>query len=109
MHHPPHDTGFHGMDTIKLKNGDAFYDAVRKADNVAHIVCGHVHRTIFGNHHGISYSVFKSPMMQMPMIFDLEDFHVDVDEPPACGLIHILPDGIQVHTEDYGLSDLDAL
>lgn len=109
MHHPPHNTGFSGMDTIKLKNSDAFYDVALKAGNVAHIVCGHIHRTISGNYRGISYSVFKSPMRQMPMIFDLDDFHVDVDEPPAYGVLYIVKNGLQVHTEDYGLSDLSTL
>lgn len=109
MHHPPHDTGFTAMDTIKLLDGPAFYDRLAAHDNVAHIICGHVHRTISGSHRGIPFSVFKSPVGQMPMLFDVMDFHVETPEPPAYGIVDIHPDGITVHTEDFGLTDLGAM
>ena len=108
MHHHPHDVGFRAMDTIKLVNGDEFYSVLEKHGNVKHISCGHVHRTISGNHRGISYSVFKSTVGQMPMVFDKMDFHMETTtEPPAYGVIEIGDYGVTVHTEDYGLTDLD--
>lgn len=107
MHHPPHDTGFVAMDSIKLMQSEAFHDRI--AGRVAHIVCGHVHRTISGSHRGIPFSVFKSTQWQMPMIFDVMDFHLETAEPPAYGLLLIGPDSIIAHTEDYGLTDLTSL
>lgn len=107
MHHHPHDVGFRAMDTIKLVNGDAFYAVIEKHNNVQHISCGHVHRTISGNHRGISFSLFKSTVRQMPMIFDSMDFYAETDEPAAYGIINTGEFGITVHTEDFGLTDLE--
>lgn len=104
MHHPAHDTGFAAMDSIKLLNGSAFYDRIE--GRVGHIVCGHVHRTISGSHRGIPFSIFKSNVGQMPMMFETMDFHMETPEPPAYGLLMITPDSVVAHTEDYGLTDL---
>lgn len=103
MHHPPHDTGFRGMDEIRLVNGDAFYDTVVKHGNVRHIFAGHVHRTISGSHRGIPFSVFKSPAHQQPMPFVTEDTSASVDEPAAYGIVLLTGDGLLVHTDDYML------
>ncbi len=108
MHHHPHDVGFKAMDTIRLINGDDFYSAIEEFNNVKHISCGHVHRTISGNHRGVSFSVFKSTVGQMPMIFNKMDFHMETNEPAAYGIIDIEKDGVTVHTEDYQLTDLEA-
>ena len=107
MHHHPHDVGFKAMDTIKLVNGEAFYQVLSRHQNVKHISCGHVHRTISGQHRGIPFSVFKSTVGQMPMIFKTMDFHAETDEPAAYGIIELTESGITVHTEDYCLTDLD--
>jgi len=108
MHHQPHDVGFRAMDTIRLINGDDFYSVIEEFNNVKHISCGHVHRTIFGNHRGISFSVFKSTVGQMPMIFDKMDFKMETPEPAAFGILDIADKGVTVHTEDFQLTDLDA-
>lgn len=109
MHHPPHETGFVAMDAIKLMNGPAFYDRILAHNNVAHIVAGHVHRTISGGHRGIPFTIFKSLVGQMPMLFDLMDFTMETDEPAAYGILMISPAGVVAHTEDFGLTDLDAI
>lgn len=109
MHHPPHNTGFAAMDTIKLMDGDAFYEIVKRYQNVCHIVCGHVHRTISGSHKGIPFSIFKSTVGQMPMLFDVMDFHMEVNEPSAYGILFINDESVLVQTEDFELSDLKSL
>jgi len=109
MHHPPHNTGFVAMDTIKLIDGEAFYDVLQRYNNVRHIVCGHVHRTISGSYRGIPFSVFKSTVGQMPMLFDVMDFHMEVQEPSAYGIVSIEKESVVVQTEDFELSDLKAL
>ncbi len=106
MHHPAHNTGFAAMDTIKLIDGEAFYDLVTRYENVRHIVCGHVHRTISGSHRGIPFSVFKSTVGQMPMLFNVMDFHMEVNEPSAYGMLCISDESVLVQTEDFELSDL---
>lgn len=105
MHHPPHDTGFRGMDAIKLLNGEDFYRVVERHGNVRHIFAGHVHRTIGGSHRGIPFSIFKSPLHQQPMPFDIDDTSSSVDEPGAYGIVVVTPQGLQVHSEDYEIAE----
>lgn len=105
MHHPPHDTGFKGMDAIKLENGEAFYDLIARHGNVRQIVAGHVHRTISGSHRGIPFAVFKSPLHQQPTPFEVYDTDTSVDEPGAYGILLTTPHGLLVHTEDYEIAE----
>lgn len=108
MHHPPHATGFSGMDAFRLTNETEFYDLVKRRGNVAHIVAGHVHRTISGSSRGIPFSVFKSTVHQQPMPFDTEDTSLSVDEPAAYGIIVTTDTGVLVHTEDYEIAVREA-
>ena len=108
MHHPPHPTGFTGMDTIRLANEDFFYDTVLKHGNVRHIFAGHVHRTINGSHKGIAYSILKSPVHQQPMPVDSPNASLSVDEPAAYGIIVLTEHGLQVHNEDYEIAKLES-
>nr|WP_316657100.1 phosphodiesterase [uncultured Gellertiella sp.] len=104
MHHPPHETGFAGMDRIRLRNGPDFYEVLARHGNVRHIIAGHVHRTISGSHRGIPFSIFKSPVHQQPMPFDTLDTSSSVDEPGAYGILVVTPNGLQVHTEDFEIA-----
>jgi 3',5'-cyclic-AMP phosphodiesterase len=104
MHHPPHAVGFAGMDQVRLINETAFYKLVAKAGNVRHIFAGHVHRTISGSCRGIPFSIFKSPVHQQPMTFDVPDSTLSVDEPAAYGIVFLRKDSVLVHTEDYEIS-----
>jgi Icc protein len=104
MHHPPHDTGFPGMDAIRLVNAAALYRLFARHGNVRHIFSGHVHRTIAGSAHGIPFSIFKSPVHQQPMDLASNDSSLSVDEPAAYGIVLLRRDAILVHTEDYELS-----
>lgn len=110
MHHPPHATGFSGMDEIRLTNDDAFYALVLKhGATVRHIFAGHVHRTISGSNRGIAFSVFKSPVHQQPMPFNTDDTSLSVDEPAAYGIALVTADGVLVHTEDYEIASRHAV
>jgi len=108
MHHPPHATGFTGMDQIRLANEVEFYDLVKRRGNVLHIFAGHVHRTISGSSRGIPFSVFKSPVHQQPMPFEAPDASLSVDEPAAYGIAVMTDTGILVHTEDYEIARREA-
>ena len=108
MHHPPHRTGFTGMDMIRLANETEFYALVKRHGNVRHIFAGHVHRTISGSSRGIPFSIFKSPVHQQPMPFDTPDTSLSVDEPAAYGIAVVTDDGVLVHTEDYEIARRDA-
>ena len=108
MHHPPHATGFSGMDQIRLINEVEFYDLVKKRGNVLHIFAGHVHRTIGGSHRGIPFSIFKSTVHQQPMPFEAPNASLSVDEPGAYGIVVVTPEGLQVHNEDYEIARRDS-
>ncbi|ASY55061.1 MULTISPECIES: phosphodiesterase [Sinorhizobium] len=108
MHHPPHASGFAGIDMIRLINEEQFYGLVKRHGNVRHIFAGHVHRTISGSSRGIPFSIFKSPVHQQPMPFDIADASLSVDEPAAYGIAVVTADGVLVHTEDYEIAKRDA-
>ena len=108
MHHPPHVTGFAGIDMIRLINEGDFYELVKRHGNVRHIFAGHVHRTISGSSRGIPFSIFKSPVHQQPMPFHIPDASLSVDEPAAYGIALVTADGVLVHTEDYEIASRDA-
>lgn len=104
LHHPPHRTGFPGMDLIALMDGEVFYDVAARYGNVRHIVAGHLHRTVSGSYRGVPFSIFKSPVHQQPMDLHAEESSLSVDEPAAYGVILLDPDCVIVHTEDYELA-----
>jgi 3',5'-cyclic AMP phosphodiesterase CpdA len=109
MHHPPHAVGFPGMDEIRLVNEDAFYELVLRFKNLRHIFAGHIHRTISGSSRGIPFSIFKSPVHQQPMMLDVADCSLSVDEPGAYGILLLRDDGVLVHTEDYEIAEAGRL
>lgn len=104
MHHPPHETGFPGMDAVRLANAAAFYRLLAKHGNVRYIFSGHVHRTVSGCAHSIPFAIFKSTAHQQPMDLASKDSSLSVDEPAAYGIVLLRRDEIIVHTEDYELS-----
>ncbi len=98
-HHPPFDTGFDGMDEIKLRNAP---DLARRlgAAQTHLLVCGHIHRTIFATACGIPSVVFKSPCHQMPLALGQASIHLSTDEPGAYGLLLLGDDAVIVHSQD---------
>ena len=68
-----------------------------------------MHRTISGSYEGIPFSTFKSTVGQMPMLFDTMDFHMEVNEPSAYGIIMIGSRTVLVQSEDFELSDLRSI
>jgi len=104
-HHPAFAVGLDGMDEIRLSNDRAFLDLVKQHPNVAHIFTGHLHRTISGNVEGISFSVFKSPAQQTPLVLKGLDASMSSGEPGAYGLALLYPNAVIVHTEDFQLAE----
>jgi len=98
-HHPPFDTGFDGMDAIKLRDGPELMARLAAA-GVHLLVCGHIHRTIFTTAGGTPSVVFKSPCHQMPLALGPASIHLSVDEPGAYGLLLLGEDSVIVHSQD---------
>lgn len=104
FHHPPYDVGFPGMDRIKLQNPDDLSAVLERSGSVAHLINGHVHRTISGQWRGIPYAMFKSPAHQMPMLMAGTKSSSSTDEPGAYGIICTSGTDITIHTEDFDLA-----
>lgn len=100
-HHPPHAVGFPSMDAIALRNGDDLLDMLQGTG--AHMLCGHIHRTISGQVRGVPFTIFKSPCHQMPLDLIGEDSTVSTPEPGAYGLLLLTKSGVIAHSEDVGL------
>lgn len=102
IHHPPVMTGFAGMDRIALQNREALREMLLGYAGDVHVICGHVHRTISGRSDGLSFTCFKSPCHQQPMVLGAAETDHSVDEPGAYGIVLCGPEGIVVHSEDFG-------
>ena len=107
MHHPPFPVGFKAMDQIRLQNSESFFSILDQYNNIAHIISGHVHRTISGHFNGYGFSIFKSTCHQMPMQFDSENVKLSAAEPGAYGILFVQRDSLVVHNEDFDLSKLN--
>jgi len=103
MHHPPFQTGIISMDRIMLQDANAFYDVIapHKA-RIRHLFFGHVHRAIFGNWRGISYSCMRGLNHQVALDLNGADDRIAANfEPPAYGVVLVGDDQITVHLHDF--------
>lgn len=100
MHHHIADTGFNGMDAIKLRNAAQVTDILTQSGKVAMVINGHIHRTIFTSHHGLPIAMLKSTCHQMPLILGAGSSGLSVDEPGAYGVLISNSNQVLLHTED---------
>lgn len=103
MHHPPFKTGIVSMDRIMLQDAQAFYDVIspHKA-RIRHLFFGHVHRAIFGNWRGISYSCMRGLNHQVALELNGAADRIAANfEPPAYGVVTLSDDQVTVHLHDF--------
>lgn len=103
MHHPPFKVGIAAMDQIMLQEAEAFYDVIAPyKTRIRHLFLGHVHRAIFGNWRGISYSCMRGLNHQVALDLNAQpDRIAGTFEPPAYGVVLLSQDQITVHLHDY--------
>lgn len=103
MHHPPFAVGIAAMDQIMLQNAELFWEVVAPhRDRIRHLFFGHIHRAIFGNWRGISYSCMRGLNHQVAL--DLSGGTGAIAgnfEPPAYGVVLISDDTVVVHLHDF--------
>lgn len=104
MHHPPLAVGFPGMDRIGLLNAADFW--ARARGRVAHLVLGHLHRTVSGTWQDTGFTVLKSITHQSPLNMDDTSTGLSVAEPGAYGIVLLRSEGVVVHSDDFTLTDI---
>ncbi|MCR8725428.1 metallophosphoesterase [Frigidibacter sp. ROC022] len=99
-HHPPMPTGLPAMDSILLEDGAALVDRLLAHDAPAHLILGHLHRTVSGTMRGLPFTVLKGTCHQGPLELVSDDSTLSVDEPGAYGVVLLGPGQVIVHSED---------
>ena len=94
IHHPPLRIGVAGFDEIGLPEGDRrdLARIVARSDGLERIVCGHIHRAIFGEFAGVPTVVCPSVHLQAELNLSAEAAIALIGEPPALA-VHVLRPG----------------
>ncbi|WP_299373822.1 phosphodiesterase [uncultured Tateyamaria sp.] len=103
MHHPPFAVGIKAMDAIMMQDAEPFYEVIapHKA-RIRHLFFGHVHRAIWGNWCGISYSCMRGLNHQVALDLDAPADRIQGNfEPPAYGVVLLGNDQVTVHLHDF--------
>ncbi len=87
IHHPPFLTGIGHMDRQNCANAAAFGAVVEVNPQVRMLLCGHVHRSIHVQWHGIEASIGPGTSHAVALDLDPEAPPAFTLEPPACRLI----------------------
>lgn len=103
MHHPPFKTGIASMDRIMLQDAEVLHNVIasHKA-HIRHLFFGHVHRAIFGNWRGISYSCMRGFNHQVALELNGAVDRIAANfEPPAYGVVTLSDYQVTVHLHDF--------
>ncbi len=101
-HHPPGPLGLSLSDTIPLQDAEPLMALLAAAPQVAHLLCGHVHRPVSGTIGGVPFTTLRALAHQTRAPHRLErwsDF-VAHDERPQYGVILVAPDRVIVQALD---------
>ncbi len=103
MHHPPFTVGIKGMDAIMLQDAEAFHEVLAShKQRIRHLFFGHLHRALFGNWRGISYSCMRGLNHQVALDLRPNADHVNgTFEAPAYGVVLISDETVVVHMHDF--------
>ncbi|WP_420568266.1 phosphodiesterase [Thalassovita sp.] len=103
MHHPPFAVGLSAMDQIMMQDAEEFYAILAPhAHRVRHLFFGHLHRALFGNWRGISFSCMRGLNHQVAL--DLRPGQTEIAgnlEAPAYGVVRLDDDCVTVHMHDF--------
>lgn len=97
MHHPPTDIGIPWITTCDTADwAQRFKKVIAAHDNVIHVMCGHIHRTIFKRFAGATLSVASAVAPQVKL--DLS--HIDINNPDGRVLLEDAKPGYALHHWD---------
>lgn len=103
MHHPPFPVGIKGMDRIMMQDDETFHAALTPYKHrIRHLFFGHIHRPIFGNWRGISFSCMRGLNHQVALNLKASENIVQGNlEAPAYGVVLVNEDQIVVHMHEF--------
>ena len=86
MHHPPVVTGINHMDVQNCGNAEALGELIERHKQVFHVLCGHLHRPVHTQWHGVTVTIAPSASHYVAL-----ELHADAPaqfnlEPPAVQL-----------------------
>lgn len=102
-HHHMLQSGFDGMDEIKLHNGDIVAQIIASSNRCQMVINGHIHRIIFSSCKGVAHAMIKSPCHQMPMVLGAGTSSLSVAEPGGYGLLLLDAEAPVLHHIDVEL------
>lgn len=91
MHHPPFKTGIKAMDDMGLADAHEFGEILEKYDQVTRIFCGHLHRSILSNFHGVQAQICPSTTHNIVLHLEKSSRLATTSEPSEF-LLHIWND-----------------
>jgi hypothetical protein len=103
MHHPPFAVGIQAMDNIMMQDAEAFDDVIAPHKHrIQHLFFGHVHRAIFGNWRGVSFSCMRGLNHQVALDLNPETTNVPGDlAQPAYGVVLLSKDLVVAHMCEF--------
>lgn len=103
MHHPPFAVGIAGMDRIMLQDAEALHAVLAPhTARIRHLFFGHLHRAVFGNWRGISYSCMRGLNHQVALNLSPDARGLPADlAAPAYGVVLLNDDCVTVHLHDF--------
>lgn len=103
MHHPPFKVGIKAMDAIMMQDAERLHDVIAPhKTRIRHLFFGHVHRAIWGNWRGISYSCMRGLNHQVALDLDSPEDQIKGNfELPAYGVVLLNEDQVTVHMHDF--------
>jgi Icc protein len=101
LHHPPFDIGIASLDGMKLIDGEALAEPLRRHGRVRQIFYGHVHRAVWGSWHGIPTSALPGTNHQVGLDLQADTDMYGTHEPPAYGVCLIDETSVVVHLREY--------
>lgn len=99
MHHPPVPLGLPNQDHEHVGEGAALMALLAAHGGVAHVLCGHVHRSVQTVVGGVPVSAGRAVAYQTPALRPLWtwDGFTPAPEPPTLGVLDLTPAGVILH------------
>lgn len=90
LHHPPVPMASTWLDTVGLRNGDAFLEKLRNLGKIRLVAFGHVHQEYDDDYEGMR--IIATPSTCRQFLPGSDEFAVD-ENPPAYRRLTLMPDG----------------